>query len=157
LVSIGVEQIIIIPLMAKGRLVGSLSLSTNATRVYAPEQIALLKTIGQQIGVAVENARLYEQAERSAQDAERSRLARELHVSPDKKIHTFLYATQEQKGKLIGASGTDFAKPWLSQLHINLSDVDVALKHELVHILAGDFGFTPLRIGRIPDSSKDSL
>ena len=41
-------------------------------------------------------------------------LTRELHVSPDKKIHTFIYASQEQKGRLIGASGTDFAKPWLS-------------------------------------------
>jgi two-component system nitrate/nitrite sensor histidine kinase NarX len=38
-----------------------------------------LKTIGQQIGVAVENARLYEQAEQTAIAAERGRLARELH------------------------------------------------------------------------------
>jgi two-component system nitrate/nitrite sensor histidine kinase NarX len=38
-----------------------------------------LKTIGQQIGVAVENARLYEQAEQTAIAAERNRLARELH------------------------------------------------------------------------------
>jgi two-component system nitrate/nitrite sensor histidine kinase NarX len=41
--------------------------------------MALLKAIGQQIGVAVENARLYEQAGQSATMAERSRLARELH------------------------------------------------------------------------------
>ncbi len=65
--------------MTKGRLVGSLNLSTNQSRTYPPEQIALLKTIGQQIGVAVENARLYEQAEHTAITAERSRLARELH------------------------------------------------------------------------------
>jgi nitrate/nitrite-specific signal transduction histidine kinase len=79
LASLGVEQIIAIPLMTKGRLVGSLNLSTNQSRSYPPEQIALLKTIGQQIGVAVENARLYEQAEQAAITAERSRLARELH------------------------------------------------------------------------------
>jgi signal transduction histidine kinase len=41
--------------------------------------MALLKAIGQQIGVAVENARLYEQAGQSAIVAERNRLARELH------------------------------------------------------------------------------
>lgn len=77
--ALGVEQVIAIPLMAKGRLVGSLNLSTNQSKTYPPEQIALLKTIGQQIGVAVENARLYEQAEQTAIVAERHRLARELH------------------------------------------------------------------------------
>jgi signal transduction histidine kinase len=79
LATLGVEQVIAIPLIAKGRLVGSLNLSTNQSRTYPPEQIALLKTIGQQIGVAVENAHLYEQAEQTAIAAERSRLARELH------------------------------------------------------------------------------
>jgi nitrate/nitrite-specific signal transduction histidine kinase len=77
--NLGVEQVIAIPLMAKDRLVGSLNLSTNHSRTYPPEQISLLKTIGQQIGVAVENARLYEQAEQAAISAERNRLARELH------------------------------------------------------------------------------
>ena len=77
--TLGVEQVISIPLMAKGRLVGSLNLSTNHSRIYPPEQIALLKTIGQQIGVAVENAYLYEQAEQTAIAEERTRLARELH------------------------------------------------------------------------------
>ena len=79
LVTLGVEQVIAIPLMAKGRLVGSLNLSTNQNRTYPPEQVTLLKTIGQQIGVAVENAYLYEQAEHAAITAERGRLARELH------------------------------------------------------------------------------
>jgi signal transduction histidine kinase len=88
-----VEQIIAIPLLAKSRLVGSLNLSTNQSRTYSPEQIALLKTIGQQVGVAVENARLYEQAERSAQAAERSRLARELHDSVTQSLYSMnLYA-----------------------------------------------------------------
>lgn len=79
LATLEVEQIIAIPLMAKGRLVGSLNLSTKQSPTYPQEQIALLKTIGQQIGVAVENAHLYEQAEQTAVAAERGRLARELH------------------------------------------------------------------------------
>jgi nitrate/nitrite-specific signal transduction histidine kinase len=79
LATLGVEQVIAIPLMAKGRLVGSLNLSTNQSRTYPPEQIALLKTVGQQIGMAVENAHLYEQAKQTAITAERGRLARELH------------------------------------------------------------------------------
>jgi nitrate/nitrite-specific signal transduction histidine kinase len=79
LLTLGVTQVIAIPLMAKGRLVGSLNLSTNQSRTFPMEQIALLNAIGQQIGVAVENAYLYEQAQQTAIEAERSRLARELH------------------------------------------------------------------------------
>jgi len=79
LATLGVEQVVAIPLMTKGQLAGSLNLSTNQSRTFPLEQIALLKTIGQQIGVAVENARLYEQAEQHAITAERNRLARELH------------------------------------------------------------------------------
>ncbi len=41
--------------------------------------MSLLAAIGQQIGVAVENAHLYQQAEETAAAAERTRLARELH------------------------------------------------------------------------------
>ncbi len=74
-------------------------------------------------------------------------LVRTLRVRPAKKVHTFLYASADQKGRLIGASGTNFAKPWLWQLHINLGDVDGSLKHELVHVLAAEFGFPLLRIG----------
>jgi len=74
-------------------------------------------------------------------------LVRVLRVRPVKKIHTFLYASSDQKGRLIGASGTNFAKPWLWQLHINLGDVDGSLKHELVHVLAAEFGFPLLRVG----------
>ncbi len=77
--TLGVEQVIAIPLIAKGRLVGSLNLSTHHSQKYPLEQMALLKTIGQQIGVAVENASLYEEAEQTAIAAERGRLARELH------------------------------------------------------------------------------
>jgi len=38
----------------------------------------LLNSIGKQVGVAVENAHLYEQAEQTAILSERNRLAREL-------------------------------------------------------------------------------
>lgn len=74
-------------------------------------------------------------------------LSRALRVRPTRKIHSFLYASADQKGRLIGAAGTNIAKPWLWQLHINLGDVDASLKHELVHVFAADFGFPLIRIG----------
>ncbi len=68
-----------VPLLAKGRTLGAINASTRKPRVLTPEELSLLASIGQQVGIAVENARLYEQAEQSAAAAERSRLARDLH------------------------------------------------------------------------------
>jgi signal transduction histidine kinase len=89
----GVELVASVPLMAKGRLVGAIQLGARQIRVFAPEELSLLAAIGQQVGVAVENARLYEQAQQSAAYAERSRLARELHDSVTQSLYSLtLYA-----------------------------------------------------------------
>jgi signal transduction histidine kinase len=89
----GVELVVSVPLMAKGRLVGAIQLGARETRAFAPEELALLAAIGQQVGMAVENARLYEQAQQSAAFAERSRLARELHDSVTQSLYSLtLYA-----------------------------------------------------------------
>ncbi|MGB2868100.1 MAG: hypothetical protein WBD36_06605 [Bacteroidota bacterium] len=77
-------------------------------------------------------------------------LRNELKINPTKRMTTFLYGTAEQKGLLFGAARTDVAKPWLRQLHLNLEDVPVTLKHELVHVLAGEFGIPILRISVQP-------
>ncbi len=74
-------------------------------------------------------------------------IARFYRVNPQKKIEVFLYASTDQKGRLVGAKGTNFAKPWLAQVHLNLADVDRSLKHELVHVMAAEFGVPFLRIG----------
>jgi len=89
----GIRQVVSIPLMPKGRLVGAIQLAAQEVRSFAPEQLALLGAVGQQVGVAVENARLYDQAEQSAALAERNRLARELHDSVTQSLYSVtLYA-----------------------------------------------------------------
>jgi nitrate/nitrite-specific signal transduction histidine kinase len=81
LVKEGIDQIICVPLMVKGRLVGAFNFGARQARTISPEELSLLGACGHQIGIAVENARLYRQAEETAAVAERSRLARELHDS----------------------------------------------------------------------------
>lgn len=75
----GLQLVIGVPLMAKGRALGALALGTHTPRSVAPEELSLLAAIGQQIGVAIENARLHEQAQQLAVVQERNRLARDLH------------------------------------------------------------------------------
>ncbi|MGC9333857.1 MAG: GAF domain-containing protein, partial [Anaerolineae bacterium] len=84
----GGRQRVSIPLMAKGRLVGAIQLMTGRERTFSPEQLSLLAAVGQQAGLAVENARLYEQAEQAAALAERSRLARGLHDSVTQSLYS---------------------------------------------------------------------
>jgi len=77
----GLQLLLSIPLMVHGRCVGAINVGTRTPRCVEREEIALLSAIGHQIGVAVENARLYEQAQQLAVMKERNRLARDLHDS----------------------------------------------------------------------------
>ena len=89
----GAVQAVTVPLMVKDHLVGAIILGAYQYRVPTPEECALLAAIGQQIGVAVENSHLREQAEQSAAMAERNRLARELHDSVTQSLYSvILYA-----------------------------------------------------------------
>jgi tetratricopeptide (TPR) repeat protein len=74
-------------------------------------------------------------------------LTRDMRLRPERKIHSFLYASAGQKGRLVGAARTDISKPWLWEVHLNLSDVEGSLKHELTHVLAGEFGFPFIKVG----------
>jgi nitrate/nitrite-specific signal transduction histidine kinase len=73
------QLLIYVPLSTKGQKLGFFILGKHEAGQLSPEEQSLLTSIGKQVGVAMENARLYEQAEHAATAAERSRLARELH------------------------------------------------------------------------------
>jgi len=75
----GFQMLVYIPLLTKGRKLGFFILGKREPGDLSPEELSLLSSIGKQVGVAMENARLYEQAEQAAITAERNRLARELH------------------------------------------------------------------------------
>ncbi|MBN1221497.1 MAG: HAMP domain-containing protein [Anaerolineae bacterium] len=75
------EPSVWLPLRVRGRMLGILGILGSAGNKFSPEQQALFESIADQLGVAVENARLYRQAEITAVQAERNRLARDLHDS----------------------------------------------------------------------------
>jgi signal transduction histidine kinase len=77
----GLQLVISTPLMSKEKTLGAIDLGSHVVRDITPEELSLLAGIGLQIGVAVENARLYEQAQQLAVIEERNRLARDLHDS----------------------------------------------------------------------------
>jgi nitrate/nitrite-specific signal transduction histidine kinase len=77
-----------VPMCIKNRVLGVLSVVSERGHFFEPEEVELLTTIADQVGVAVENARLYEQAEQLAVIEERQRLARELHDSVTQSLYS---------------------------------------------------------------------
>ena len=81
-----------IPLVVKGEIQGLIFLFDNRSDKFHDHQVAFYKTLGQQIGVVIQNARLFNQVRQShtemkalslklveVQEAERRYIARELH------------------------------------------------------------------------------
>ena len=62
----------IVPLKTKQKIVGTLGVATRPRREFSSEDLDLLTALGHQIGVAVENARLYANLARRAQELEAS-------------------------------------------------------------------------------------
>jgi hypothetical protein len=61
------------------------------------------------------------------------------------KITSYIYPDEETKRRLLGTATTDISKPWLREIHISRDSWQATLKHELVHIVAGDFGMPVIR------------
>ena len=68
-----------VPIKVRGQVVGTLDVQSAELNAFAQADLTTLQTMADQIGVAVENARLFAQVEQAAAAAERSRLARDLH------------------------------------------------------------------------------
>jgi len=72
---------IAVPLAVAEDLFGVIALYFREARPFSDEDVRIAQAFSDQAALAVENARLREQMERSAVAAERSRLARDLHDS----------------------------------------------------------------------------
>jgi signal transduction histidine kinase len=77
-----------VPMQARRRVLGVLSVVRESGQQFNVEEMALLASIADQVAVAVENARLHQQAEQAAVMEERARLARELHDSVTQSLYS---------------------------------------------------------------------
>jgi signal transduction histidine kinase len=93
LVQEGLAFGISVPFVAQGRLLGAMMLGSRKERFMSPEELSLLASIGQEVSMAVKNARLYDRAQQMAALEERNRLAQELHDSVTQSLYSLtLYA-----------------------------------------------------------------
>jgi len=73
----GLKRIVGVPLVAKAKVVGGIILNTREDRVLSEEEESLLVAVGQQIGLAIENARLLELERAQHAEAHRRQLVAE--------------------------------------------------------------------------------
>jgi signal transduction histidine kinase len=69
--------VVSIPLIAQTKILGAINVASRSEASPSEEALAVAAAIGQQIGVAIDNARLYAQTVRYARDREAARLAAE--------------------------------------------------------------------------------
>lgn len=92
-----------VPISRGQRVWGTLSVVGKDPAQFGDDELALLTSVGEEIGLVVENARLRRQAERLIVVQERNRLARELHDSVTQSMYSVtLFA---EAGRRIALAG----------------------------------------------------
>jgi signal transduction histidine kinase len=84
----GIHSVLMVPISISGRVFGVFGVNYCRQRTFSVDEIRLFQALAQRAALAIENARLYEQAQQAAALAERQRLARELHDSVTQSLYS---------------------------------------------------------------------
>ena len=68
----GIRGFVCVPIRAQGRVLGTLSLGRQVLEPFTPEEVRLLEATADQIGVALDNARLYSETRRQLEELKRT-------------------------------------------------------------------------------------
>lgn len=95
----GIRSIVAVPIRLRERVIGVLDVMSHQPRRFSPEELTLLTSIGQQIGIAVESLRLMQAVQQQTQQMaawrERERIGIELHDGVLQTI-SYLYLQTDQ-------------------------------------------------------------
>ena len=103
-----------VPLIARGRVIGNLSLEHDQAGFYDAHHAEVVLALADQVAVALENARLFTEAQGKAVLEERQRLARDLHDSVTQSLYS-LTLLAEAGRRLIKADALQ-AEHYLSDM-----------------------------------------
>ena len=159
-----------IPLKTKDRVIGVMNIASHVAKRFAIDDVSLLSSIGDYLGTAIEQARLYDRLTRAseryqtllqhaltAQEQERKRIARELHDETSQAITSLTLSLQAIMGmaEMKGIGDKEFLET-LKATHsyaVHAGNEIIKLMKELRPTLLDELGM-PAAIHRY---AKDTL
>ena len=104
-----------VPIKVKGKVIGILDVQSQSLNAFDDSDLIVLQSLADQTAIAIENARLYKQAQQLAVVQERNRLARELHDSVTQALYGItLHA--EAAYRQLEAANTELVNEQLTEL-----------------------------------------
>jgi signal transduction histidine kinase len=144
-----------IPLKTKTRIVGQLNIAFSNEDSIRQLDLELLQAVGPQLGVAIENARLWEEVQQKealragllkkvvlAQEEERRRIARELHDEMGQALTSLLIGLKVTEGTLASPEAktvNNEMKATVAQLFDSVHNLALELRPSLLD----DLGLVP--------------
>ena len=111
----GLRSIMWVPLATKQTVTGGLCIAHTEPDRYSEHEAGLIQAIANQAAVAIENARLYEQAQALAVLQERQRLARELHDSVTQTLYSMSLMAEASR-RLVSAGNVERGAAYLARI-----------------------------------------
>ena len=122
----GFQAVSLVPMRARGKVVGVLGAMSYRAHTFTPHEVAVLAAIADQVGVALDNARLYEvESRRNAHLALINEIARQVTATLD--LEDMLNRTAQAVQQSFG------------YFHVALYLLDAAHAEVVLHAFAGGY------------------
>lgn len=152
----GIVSHVSVPLKSRERVLGVMNLACHTPRPFGPDDLRLLTAIGHEIGVAIENARLYEELQHKeeirrqlldkiilAQEEERKRIARELHDEIGQSLTALVMSLGSTEEAI---SPDDHVRARLAEIRTRMAQILEEIRRLMVDLrpsLLDDLGLIP--------------